>query len=62
MKDRDEYLKEHINEIRQKVVEKLKNSGKFKKYGIPINFLRVCRTTLKKKSNVLQFVFELKLQ
>lgn len=62
MKDRDEYLKEHINEIRQKVVEKLKNSGKFKKYGIPINFLRVCRTTLKKRSNVLQFVFELKLQ
>lgn len=62
MKNRDEYLKEHIGEIRQRVVEKLAKSGKFKKYGIPINFLRICRTTLKRTSNVLQFVFELKLQ
>lgn len=62
MNNRDEYLKEHINEIRQKVAEKLNNSREFKRYDVPINFLRVCRTTLKRKSNILQFVFELKLQ
>lgn len=60
MKERDKYLKDNISEIRKRVAEKLANSREFKKYGVPINFLRVCRTTLKRKSNVLQFVFELK--
>lgn len=62
MQDRDAYLKEHIQEIRKKVIEKLENSRTFKKYGIPVNFLKVGRTTLKRKSNVLEFVFELKVQ
>ena len=62
MENRDEYLNAHIKEIAERVAEKLENSKDFQKYGVPINFLRVCRTTIKRKSSVLQFVFELKLQ
>lgn len=61
MKERDKYLKDNIREISKKVAEKLERSREYLKYGVPINFLRVCRITLKRKSNVVQFVFELKL-
>lgn len=57
--DKMEYIKENMYEIRRRVVEKLQNDRSFEKYGVPINFLKISRITLKRDS-ILQFVFELK--
>ena len=59
--DRMQYIKNNIDKIMNKVVEKLTNDSTFKKYKVPINFLKVSRTTLKSNS-VLQFVLELKIR
>ncbi|MDO4283198.1 MAG: hypothetical protein Q4D02_06125 [Clostridia bacterium] len=58
--DRKKYIKENIDEINQRVIEKIKNQRSFIKYGISINFLKISRITLSERQNLLQYVFELK--
>ena len=41
------------------VLKKVQESRRFRKYGIPINFLKFSRVTLKRNS-VLEFVLELR--
>jgi len=57
--DRNKYIHGHLKEIKDMVIGKLKSSRSFKKYGVPVNFLRITRVTLKKDST-LEFVMELK--
>ena len=59
--DRKQYLASNMDKIIKKVVKKLTNDSTFKKYEVPINFLKVSRITLKNDS-VLQFVLELKIR
>lgn len=59
--DRKQYIKNNMDKILEKVVKKLTNDSTFKKYEVPINFLKVSRITLKNDS-VLQFVLELKIR
>ena len=57
--DRISYIYKNKNEILKRVIEKLESNKKFQKYGVPINFLKVSRITLKRDS-VLEFILELK--
>lgn len=57
--NRKEYIKKHIKKIEQKVLSKLEKDRKFKSYGVPLNFLKISRITLK-KDDVIQFVLEMK--
>lgn len=59
--DRKQYLASNMDKILKKVVKKLTNDSTFRKYEVPINFLKVSRMTLKNDS-VLQFVLELKIR
>lgn len=58
--DRLTYIKKHKKQIFEMVLKKVQESKRFKKYGIPINFLKFTRVTLKRNS-VLEFVLELKV-
>lgn len=58
--DRMQYIKDNKDEIVYMVLSKLENSSTFKKYGIPINFLKLSSITPRLKCNYIQFVFELK--
>lgn len=57
--DKKQYIKKNIKEITTMVIKKLENNQSFKKYGIPINFLRLSHITLTHDSGIL-FIFELK--
>lgn len=57
--DKKKYIKEHITEIQQRMVDKLETNSEFKSYGVPINFLRISKVTLK-NDDVIQFILELK--
>lgn len=59
--DRIQYIKNNMKKIYKKVIEKLENCKAFNKYGVPTNFLKISRITLKSNS-VLQFVLELKIR
>ena len=59
--DKLEYYKENRKDIDEMAVKKIENSQSFKKYGIPINFLKISRKTFKNQRRVLQYVFELKI-
>lgn len=59
--DKVEYYKENRKDIDEMAVKKIENSQSFKKYGIPINFLKISRKTFKNQRRVLQYVFELKI-
>lgn len=56
--DRKEYIIRHREEIWQRVISKLRESREFKKYGVPVNFLKANMTIT--KSSILKFTFELK--
>ena len=58
--NRSEYIKENKNEILQRVLKKIEDSKQFKKYGVPINILRLSKMTLIKSQSLLQIVFEIK--
>ena len=58
--DRISYIKEQRDEILKRVIAKLQTNSNFNKYGVPVNFLKLSRMTIK-KNNVLQCVFELKM-
>lgn len=57
--DKKEYIKANIQEIKKRVLEKIENSNRFKRYGVPINFLKLTSITLT-RDDVLHFIFELK--
>ena len=59
--DKLEYYKENRKDIDEMAVKKIENSQSFKKYGIPINFLKISRKTFINQRRVLQYVFELKV-
>lgn len=54
-----EYIKEHINEIHELVINKIKNNSTFQKYGIPISFLKLGTATITNDC-CIKYVFELK--
>lgn len=58
--DRMQYIKENKDKIIDMVISKLEKDRSFKRYGIPINFLKLSKITLRPKCNYIQFVFELK--
>lgn len=58
-KDRGKYINDHLEEIKEIVIKKLKSSRSFQRYGVPVNFLRITKITLK-RDNTLEFVLELK--
>lgn len=57
--ERKKYIKKHLKEIYEKVINELEKDKDFQKYGVPISFLKISRITLT-KSNVLEFVLEIK--
>lgn len=57
--DKKEYIKKHINEINELVINKIKNDSHFQKYGIPISFLKLANVAITIDSRI-KYVFELK--
>ena len=57
--DRCKYIKENMKAIKDRVIKKVSDDKSFKKFGVPVNILRLSRVTLR-RDNVLEFVFELK--
>lgn len=55
---KSEYIKNNMEEIKQRAIKKIEESKAFKKYDIPINFLRITKVSL--KNDVIEFLFELK--
>ena len=54
------YILDNQKEIIKKVIKQLKNDRSFKKYCVPINFLKLTKVTYSKSQNLIRFVFELK--
>lgn len=52
-------VKKYKHEIYQRVVRKLEEDRQFKRYGVPINFLKLSNVTLLRDFS-LEFIFELK--
>lgn len=52
-------VKKYRREICRLVIEKLKTERQFKKYGVPVNFLRLSNITLLRDFS-MEFIFELK--
>ena len=57
--DKKQYIKKHIKQIEEKVLSTLESNKTFKSFGVPLNYLKVSRITIK-RDNVLQFVLEIK--
>lgn len=53
-----EYIQKNMSTIKKKAINKIKESGEFKKYGIPVNFLRITKCSL--NNDVIELIFELK--
>ena len=58
--NRIEYIKKNKNEILQRVLKKVADSPQFKKYGVPINILRLSKITLIKSQSLIEIIFEVK--
>lgn len=58
--DRMQYIRDNENEIKKMVINKIENSKRFQKFGIPTNLLNLSKCTLSDKYNFIQFVFEVK--
>lgn len=56
--NREQYIKDNLKEIAKRAVKKLKESKKFKKFGVTINFLKISKVQFTK--NTIIFTFELK--
>ena len=57
--DAKNYIKNHSKEILREVYYKIENCNQFKKYGVPIAFLKISSVTLRCDSSV-EYLFELK--
>ena len=58
--DRKSYINSHSREIKKMVLERIETDKKFKKYGLPINFLKLSRAIFSPRKSSIQFLFELK--
>ena len=58
--DRVEYIKQNIDEIDKKVIDKIQNNTSFLKYGVPVNILKATQRTIVLRMSKLHYVFELK--
>jgi len=54
-------VKKYQREIYQQVVQKLENDSQFKRYGVPINFIKLSDVILRHDYS-LEFIWELKGQ
>ena len=52
-------VKKYQREIYQQVIQRLEKDRQFKKYGVPVNFLKISNVTLLRDFS-LEFIFELK--
>lgn len=57
--DKTEFIKGNINELNQKVLQKIKDNKRFQKFGVPINFLKLSNVVLR-CDDLIEFTFELK--
>lgn len=55
-----EYIKENQKDIKERVLKSLEQDRKFKKYAVPMNFLKLANATYSRRRNLIRFVFELK--
>ena len=53
-------VKKYQKEICQRVVQRLEKDRQFRKYGIPINFLKVSDVIMRRDFS-MEFIFELKV-
>ena len=60
--NKKQYIKMNIKEINKTVLDKIEKSRSFKKYGIPVNYLKISKVTLRKDLNSLHYVIELKIK
>lgn len=58
--DRKSYINSHSREIKKMVLERIETDKNFKKYGLPINFLKLSRAIFSPRKSSIQFLFELK--
>lgn len=58
--ERLNYIQKNINGISNKVIEKLKNSSSFRKYGIPISYLKISNIVIT-NDDTIEYTFELKI-
>ena len=52
----------NIKEINKIVLDKIEKSKSFKKYGVPVNYLKISKVTLRNDLNSLHYVIELKIK
>lgn len=57
--ERNQYIHNHYNEICNMVLQKIESSNRFKKFGIPVNFLRLEKATFIPRISVIEFLFGL---
>ena len=55
------FIKQHKKAIKLKAVDTLRNSRKYNRYGVPVNFLKYERMVLT-RDNVLELTFALKIE
>ena len=58
--DRKKYIEENKDKIISMIVSKVENDTSFKKYGVPMNFLKLSQMKISLRYNLIQFIFELK--
>lgn len=58
-KDLKDEIKKYQREIYQRVIQKLKQDCQFKRYGVPINFLKLSDVILRRDFS-MEFIFELR--
>lgn len=58
--DRKTYISSNRKEIISRILEKIKESRDFKKYGVPINVLRVTKMKYLEDGNIIECILELK--
>mgnify|MGYP000467658150 CR=1 FL=1 len=56
----DDMFEEHKKEITKMVFDKIEKDRTFLKYGIPINFLKVSKITLVKRTSEIHYVLVIK--
>lgn len=59
VKNYKEFAKKHYKQIARCVVDSLKKSKRFLKYGVPVNFLKLTNITILNDKSI-EFIFELK--
>ena len=58
--DRKTYIKNHVKDINKMILQKLEKNKQFQRFNVPVNFLTVSNITFSAKSNILEYIFEIK--